>query len=383
MRPRHLALLLRLSLFVAIAASAALVADYRSSGDPAFCGVDSGCFAVRISGYANVLGMSLPNLGLAAFATLLAGSLLARSRLHHLLVGVAAGVGAVAALVLIYLQAAVIGAFCAWCVAVDIGALIAAAAAGGIAVQARKAGDEEAFAREVNPGGAALVGWVVAALGGIGLPMMWAQYPTLPALPQEIAAVQVPGKVTLVGFTDFECPFCRRLAPELHQIEEEFGDRIVYIRKMAPLPRHEGALPAAKAYVCAPPEQREGAAALLYTASAERLTEEGVVGVLGPLKLDREALVACLAAPETKAAVEAEVALYKKVAGKGLPYTFVGRRVVLGFNPARIDESIKLELAGQHFGLPLWGMFVALGLVAAGAAAVSLRAKGSGPGEKG
>ena len=66
MRPLPLVLLLRLSLLIAVAASAALIVDYQNAGDPAFCGVGSGCFAVRISPYSRLLGVPLPYIGLVA-----------------------------------------------------------------------------------------------------------------------------------------------------------------------------------------------------------------------------------------------------------------------------------------------------------------------------
>ncbi|EYF00397.1 vitamin K epoxide reductase family protein [Chondromyces apiculatus] len=376
MRPRHLVLLLRLSLFVALVASAALVADYQSAGDPAFCSMTSGCGAVRVSGYAYPLGLPLPNLGLAAFASLLAGSLLARTRMHHLLLSVATGLGGVIALFLVAIQAFELKTFCAYCVVVDTTAFVAAVAAGSLAAMAARARTDSAwttFADRVNPGGAELVTWAAAGLAAIALPLLWGKYPTLPELPSEIAAAQVPGKVTLVGFTDFECPFCRRLGPEIHRLEEQYGDRIHYIRKMAPLPRHPGAMPAAKAYICATPEQREAAAALLYTASPGKLTDEGVLDVLKPIRIDPEEFAACLAAPKTLALVEADLDLYRRVAGLGLPFTYVGRRVVLGMNPARLDEVIRLELAGGHTGLPLAGLWVALAAIAAAASWMTLR----------
>ena len=62
-----LALLLRISLLVAIAASAALVVQYTNAGNPAFCGVGSGCLAVRLSPYSMLFGaVPLPSIGLAA-----------------------------------------------------------------------------------------------------------------------------------------------------------------------------------------------------------------------------------------------------------------------------------------------------------------------------
>lgn len=384
MRPRHLALLLRLSLFVAIAACAALVVDYRSMGDPAFCSAGTGCGAVKGSGYSSIAGVPLPNLGLAAFACLLAGSLLARSRLHHLALAVAAGIGAIGAAALIVLQVFVLKAICVWCMAIDSSAIVGAAAAIGIALAAARAdspgGAPEAFAREVQPGGAALGAWVAAALLAIGLPFLWGMFPQ-PSLPAALAPLQAPGKITLISFTDFECPHCRGLSPELHRIAEEHGDRVHFVRKMVPLPRHKGALPAAKAYLCVPPEQREVAAARLYAAEPEHLTDAAMTvlltapGSMEAVKLDRTAFASCLAAPETQAQAEAERALFfEKAGGRGLPTTFVGRRMLLGNDPAGIREALALEMGGGRTELPLWLFFVVLGVIAAGAAAVSLRA---------
>jgi len=371
MRPRHLLLVLRLAFFVAIAASAALVVDYKNLGDPAFCGVTSGCFAVRLSAYSAPFGIPLPNLGLAVFTSLLAGSLLARTLWHYRLLAGVTALGGLGGTVLLGLQAFDVGAFCAWCVAVDIAAITAAAAAVLLGWQAGRPG-WEAFAREAHPTAAVFVAWLVAAASAVGLPMLWGRYPVIADAPGAIAALGAPGKVTIVGFTDFQCPFCRRLHPALHQIEAEYGERVQLVRKMVPLPSHPGALPAAKAYVCAPPEKREAAAELLYGAESSELTDAGVVGLLGPLKLDREAFVACLSAASTQAAIDADVNLYRQLGGMGLPFTFVGRRVVLGFNPARIEEAARVEAAGPQPGLPLPLMFAALGLVAAAAAAVSL-----------
>jgi protein-disulfide isomerase len=370
MRLRHLVLVLRLSLLVAIAASAAMRVDYQNAGDPAFCGVTSGCFAVRLSDVGRQIGGVLPTLGLVAHAALLAGSLLARTpRLHRVVAGLAV-LGGLIGTALLGIQAFSVGAFCAWCTAVDLASITAAGAAVLIAWQARR--EEEA-----REGGAVLLTWVLAAFAAIGLPQIWGKYPVIPDLPPEIASLQVPGKVTIVGFTDFECPFCRKLHPELHRIEQQLGDRVHVVRKMMPLPGHPGALPAARAYVCTPPAQREAAADQLYAAESEQLTDKGVAAVLAPLGLDRNAVDACLAAPETQAAIDADVALYKRLAGMGLPFTFVGRRVVLGYNPSRIEEAARLEAAGPQLGLPLWGLFGALGGVAVAAAVISLRRRDS------
>ncbi|AUX48922.1 hypothetical protein SOCE26_104650 [Sorangium cellulosum] len=373
-RARFLVSLFRIALFVAIAASAALVVEYQNAGDPAFCGVSSGCFAVRVSPYSRLLGIPLPNVGLIAYTTLLAASLTARARWHHAAIAAAAAVGGLAAIVLLGLQAFAVGAFCAWCIAVDLAALVAAGASALVAWQAwRMPGD--AFERAAGNRLASTTAWGAAAVAAIGLPFLWGNHPVIPPLPPEIAAMQAPGKITVVAFTDFECPFCRRLHPELSKMEEAYGDRVHHVRKMVPLPIHPGALPAAKAYVCTPEDRREQAASLLYSAPPGRLTGERVASVLAPLGLPAEALSACLAAPETEAAIGADVALYGRMEARGLPLTYVGPRLVMGYNPERIREALRREAAGDTLSLPLPLLFVAL----FGACAVAVIVGGRAP----
>lgn len=382
-RARFLVTLLRLALFLAITASAALVVEYQNAGDPAFCGVTSGCFAVRVSPYSRLFGIPLPNLGLAAYTTLLAGSLLARARWHHAALAVAAAVGGLAAVVLLGLQIFAIGALCEWCVAVDLAAVVAAVAAALVARQAWRT-PRDAFARAAQGGIASTAVWSAAAAAGIGLPILWGNHPVIPPPPAEIAAMQEPGKITVVAFTDFECPFCRRLHPEMSKMEEPYGDRLRHVRKMVPLPSHPGALPAAQAYVCTPEDKREQAAALLYSAAPDTLTEEGVVSVLSPLGLSPAELSACMSSPATKAAIDADVALYGRMEARGLPLTYVGRRMVLGYNPERLREALRREAAGEQLSLPLTWLFVALFGVSAVAVAISSgelerRARSSAP----
>src|SRR4051812_41636673 len=125
MRNAALVILLRLALFVAVFASAVLLIEYKNAGDPAFCGAGTGCMAVRLSSYSRFLGVPLPLIGLIAFSAVLLVAVFAREKAHlRLLAALGLGGGA-AALVLLYLQASEIKAFCKWCVMVDAGAIVA------------------------------------------------------------------------------------------------------------------------------------------------------------------------------------------------------------------------------------------------------------------
>lgn len=56
-------------------------------------------------------------------------------------------------------------------------------------------------------------------------------------------------KVLVQVCSDFECPFCARLVPTLHELVENYGDLIHVEWRNCPLPFHKLALPAAEAAV--------------------------------------------------------------------------------------------------------------------------------------
>jgi protein-disulfide isomerase len=58
--------------------------------------------------------------------------------------------------------------------------------------------------------------------------------------------------VTLVEFSDFQCPFCRAAAPTLKQVAEKFGDKVQIVYRQYPIPSlHPFAMKAAEASLCA------------------------------------------------------------------------------------------------------------------------------------
>ena len=53
--------------------------------------------------------------------------------------------------------------------------------------------------------------------------------------------------VTMVEFSEFQCPFCSRVVPTLDKLLAEYGDKIRLVFRQTPLPFHKNALPASQA----------------------------------------------------------------------------------------------------------------------------------------
>src|SRR5690348_5780206 len=115
-------LVFRLALLVAIAVSTALLIDYMQPL-PSFCDVGSGCYKVRASGYGTIFRVPIPLLGLLAFASLMAISLI-ENEIAYLLTRILALVGGGVGVLLLVFQGAYLGVFCKLCVVVDVSALV-------------------------------------------------------------------------------------------------------------------------------------------------------------------------------------------------------------------------------------------------------------------
>ena len=57
--------------------------------------------------------------------------------------------------------------------------------------------------------------------------------------------------ITIVEFSEFQCPFCSRVLPTLNQIQKQYGDKVRIVFKHNPLSFHKDAPLAAEAALAA------------------------------------------------------------------------------------------------------------------------------------
>lgn len=156
--------------------------------------------------------------------------------------------------------------------------------------------------------------------------------PCAPSLPEPIQselARSKPGEVTIVAFTDFQCPFCRRTHAKLEEVlaTREDRARVRLVLRHVPLRSHPDARPAALAAVCAerllPREASEAFASELYRStdlsrpSLERALVEHGAAV--------ESYRSCLGDPATANRLDEDRASYRASDGEGVPLLYVGK----------------------------------------------------------
>lgn len=291
---------LRLFAGAGLGASGLLLWEYLQP-DTGWCTKGSGCDTVRLSSYSHIHGIPVPVFGLVFFAGIL--GLILWPRFRGLL-PIGAAIGTLFAIRLFYIMAYVLHAYCPYCVIVDMSSLFLFA----LALRQMRRGDKEDARALSLPISTFSVVLAAAFPFGYGLATQTAA-PATPApaaagtakaLPKPIELEQRPGVVTIVEFSDFECPHCRDQHLLFASVLPRYGDKVRVVRKHLPLLNlHDGAEIAARAACCAEEEGRgeEMASALFH---AELLNADMCETLAYRLGLDIGAFGSCLTADRTK-----------------------------------------------------------------------------------
>ncbi|MEM9189009.1 MAG: thioredoxin domain-containing protein [Myxococcota bacterium] len=171
--------------------------------------------------------------------------------------------------------------------------------------------------------------------------------------------------VTIVVFSDFECPFCARLTPTLEQIENQYGQDVRLVFKHNPLPFHRQAMGAAEAAM----EVRAQRGDQRFWEMHDRLFRNQ--DKLEPAQLEQMAqrlganLTRYRRAIQNQThrpAIEADQALARGIGATGTPSTFINGRNLRGAQPlqsftAVIDEELRKARELVRQGIARRGLY--------------------------
>jgi protein-disulfide isomerase len=159
--------------------------------------------------------------------------------------------------------------------------------------------------------------------------------------------------VTIVEFSDFQCPFCRRASTIVREVRERYPQQVRLVYRHFPLEHiHSDARAAAEASMCAADQGEFWGYHDALFENARALGQEDLIRYAGDLELDVEAFEQCLEDRTHRTLVDADLAEGRDLGVTGTPAFFVNGVMMTGAKPvesftALIDAELE-RLGGEQ-----------------------------------
>ena len=163
-------------------------------------------------------------------------------------------------------------------------------------------------------------------------------------------------KVVIQEFSEFQCPFCKRVNPTMKELEEEYGNKIKIVWRHLPLPFHKEAPLAAEAAQEAFAQKGNAGFWAMHDKLFENQGGEGALGrdnlekFAGEIGLDVGKFKAALDSHKHKAKVDADAKVGNDAGINGTPGFVINGYYLSGAQPAPAFKKLinkALKEAGQ------------------------------------
>lgn len=153
--------------------------------------------------------------------------------------------------------------------------------------------------------------------------------------------------VTIVAFTDYQCPSCAAIHPEIERLVKEFGDKVRLVTRDFPLSQHADAFKAAEAAEAARQQGKYWEYIHVLLQNQSTLSVDKLKAYAGQLALDQTRFDNDLDSGKFKESVERDIEEGMKLGINGTPAIFInGRRVsVKGYDElkATVDRALRTK----------------------------------------
>jgi len=176
----------------------------------------------------------------------------------------------------------------------------------------------------------------------------------VPPQPIDVQAAPTRGmptaRVAIVEYSDFQCPFCGRVARDtLTEIDRAYVDtgRVRLVFKNLPLSMHKFAQGAAEAAMCASAQHEFWPMHDLIFAHQDKLSAADLNVVAQTVGVDVEAFSRCLSTGQARAQISADASEGERLGIESTPTFLVGRYQTDG--RVRVVEVIQGATSAAHF----------------------------------
>jgi protein-disulfide isomerase len=156
--------------------------------------------------------------------------------------------------------------------------------------------------------------------------------------------------ITLIEFSDYECPYCRRWHLEVFpRLLENYSDKIRFVYRDFPLTSiHPNAVPAAEAANCAHEQDMFWEFNEALFSMRLGLNQDAYLAYAEELELDLEAFSECVSSGRHQAEVLADLQWASNLGVRSTPTFFLNGIALVGAQPYELfQEVIEKELAGE------------------------------------
>jgi protein-disulfide isomerase len=176
---------------------------------------------------------------------------------------------------------------------------------------------------------------------------------------KEIAVADSPTRgpahapVTIMVFSDFECPHCKRAMPVLDRVLEKHAPYVRLVHKFYPLSHHVHAAAAAKAAIAAQNQGRYWEMERVIFNHQDELGDTDLARYASELNLDMKRFATDIAAPRTAKMLERDHEDGEHAGLTGTPFILInGREFVNTYFHVDADldawVSLEIQLAQKH-----------------------------------
>jgi protein-disulfide isomerase len=152
--------------------------------------------------------------------------------------------------------------------------------------------------------------------------------------------------VTIVEFSDFQCPFCRAAENSLKQVRQKYGDQVRLVYMDFPLGFHPHAMDAARAARCAADQDKFWQFHDALFLDQKKLDPDNLQQTAAKLGLDRAKFDACFTNDKQNAGIRQDMAEGNSLGVTGTPTFFINGRELVGAQPApKFNDVINEEIA--------------------------------------